>query len=177
MEMNINNLNALYFNTDKSIKDLTYFFNKSEESIRRFMIQNNIPRKDKTLKIRQINKDKFVGIFQRSDGYISILVEDKYVLEHRFIIEKHIGRKLEHYEHVHHKNEIKNDNRIENLEVLSISEHAKHHHTGKDLTKYKECTCLCCGNKFNRRIKEVERHPKTFCKRICYITGENNERI
>lgn len=168
MEMNINNIIDNYINTDNSIKDLTLLFNKSEETIRRFMIKNNIERKNKTFKIKKINKEKFIGKFKRKDGYISILINNKYVLEHRYIMEKHIGRKLYKYEQVHHLNEIKDDNRIENLKILTISDYTKLHHKGIDYSKYTNCKCLNCGNTFKRRIKEVERHKNTYCSRKCY---------
>jgi hypothetical protein len=30
-------------------------------------------------------------------------------------------------------------------------------------------TCIECGNTFRRRITETEKHPRTYCSRICYL--------
>jgi hypothetical protein len=40
------------------------------------------------------------------------------IREHRLIVEKHIGRTLQKSEVVHHVNEVRNDNRIQNLMVF-----------------------------------------------------------
>jgi hypothetical protein len=52
---------------------------------------------------------------------------DGWRFQHRVIMEKHLNRQLNSKEHVHHKNENTLDNRLENLQVMSHSEHSKHH--------------------------------------------------
>lgn len=46
-------------------------------------------------------------------------------LEHRLIMEEHLGRKLSADEVVHHINGDKKDNRIDNLQVMTWSEHSR----------------------------------------------------
>ena len=56
---------------------------------------------------------------------------DGYVKRSRLVVEESIGRILEPTECVHHANCIKDDDRLENLQIVSVPEHAKIHFKGK----------------------------------------------
>jgi hypothetical protein len=52
-------------------------------------------------------------------------------LEHRLVMERHLGRRLRRDEVVHHKNGDGHDNGLSNLEVMPVSEHARRHRLGQ----------------------------------------------
>ena len=56
-----------------------------------------------------------------SNGYRYVTNNGKTTVEHRVVMEKHIGRPLRRFETVHHRNGVRHDNRIENLELYCSS--------------------------------------------------------
>lgn len=97
-------------------------------------------------------------------GYVALCIKahpnsDKtngYIFEHRIVMESYLGRYLEENEIVHHINEKKHDNRIENLEIMERGEHTRLHH--KDSKRSEEVKGKI-SRKMLERCKDKENHP------------------
>lgn len=115
-----------------------------------------------------------------SNGYVLIRVGRShhladvrgYAYKHRLVAEQVLGRRLQPGEQVHHKNEIKTDNRPENLEVASsIAVHRVMHRTtgvGRRLPGQANAkrACACgCGQQFDSF--DSSGRPRRF------VTGHN----
>lgn len=110
---------------------------------------------------------KVYGPYTRKDGRQHIIHYNTETRKRRtqsyprYIMEQHLGRELEEWEHVDHINEDHTDNRIENLQLLSASENNRKTNLGKVSplkgidkgfthgTMYawmkKKCTCETCA--------------------------------
>lgn len=76
-----------------------------------------------------------VGYKVNGYGYVLLWLkeEQRYVLEHRHLMEQHLKRKLLPSEDVHHLNGVKTDNRVENLELTSRAAHLKEHYGAREV--------------------------------------------
>ena len=75
--------------------------------------------------LQQFAKFRFQPAGKPKHTYKTLFVDGKQIRVHRHLMELHLGRKLQSFEHVHHINGDSHDNRIENLTVLSNAEHQK----------------------------------------------------
>jgi HNH endonuclease len=120
------------------------------------------------------------GRYRHAEGYMRIKVGGKLVLEHRYLVEQEIGRKLDKSEVVHHKNEIRDDNRLENLEILSVSDHAKKHAKDKKLEivtlECPACSCVFERPAFKARWQDKMGH-RQFCSKRCVGTVVRQEQM
>lgn len=64
----------------------------------------------------------------KQTGYIIGYINGISYYQHRYVMEQHLKRKLLTKEHVHHINHNRTDNRLENLELISASDHGREHH-------------------------------------------------
>ncbi len=92
-------------------------------------------------------------------GYIEVISKENNsmnsrgrILEHRKVMEDFLGRKLLRKEVVHHKNGNKQDNRIENLELLNSQTEHKRRHPETEETKAKRINKLK-GRVFSKEHK------------------------
>jgi hypothetical protein len=114
------------------------------------------------------------GSYINHEGYRLVLAyghpraQKNYVFEHILIAEKKIGRYISVNEHIHHINGDKLDNRLENLEVKTASEHSTEHCAERyDKIRKEEVQCACgCGTKLKLRSKTPS--GTTYKRRFVY---------
>lgn len=127
-----------YFETAKTCKNCGEYFSKPHHETYRQWGKRVYCSLECYGKMKNVNghlNTNWKGGKKKQKGYIYIHKPDhpyadkhKYVKEERLVMEQHLGRYVGSKEIVHHKNEIKADNRIENLRLFKTrNEHMKFH--------------------------------------------------
>lgn len=89
---------------------------------------------------RGSNSRAWKGGTTAEQGYILIKVGGIYLREHRMVIERLLGRKLDKDEVVHHIDGNRKNNHPDNLKVMPRDEHCRlHHQIDKWAREYDEC--------------------------------------
>lgn len=94
------------------------------------------------------------------EGYVLIKTERGWQLKHRAMMEQRIGRRLRRGEQVHHDNEVRDDNRDDNLILTTATIHAQYHfamnggtiNPGRKRPPTKRCQD--CGKPGRKKIQE-----------------------
>jgi len=110
----------------------------------------------------------------KKTGHVLIKIEGRgWIREHNYVMEQYLNRKLKPGEEVHHINENPSDNNLENLQLVTPSEHMKIHWNKKftffpirnfigqseyykNILKRDNYTCQKCGSKENLEVHHIK---------------------
>lgn len=96
----------------------------------------------------------------RQTGYVEEKTERGWVRQHIVVMERWIGRRLQPNEVVHHKNEVKTDNDLNNLELMDRGAHTVIHHSGATRTAVQRNNISqgrrIAGRQSTHQLKEIQ---------------------
>jgi hypothetical protein len=116
---------------------------------------------------------KVYGPYTRDDGRKHVIIYDNgirtTVSYPKFLMEQHLGRKLESWETVDHIDEDFTNDVIENLQILSRTENILKSKAPEEIIEF---TCSYCGEKATKKARNVRHNKKKgsagpFCGRSC----------
>lgn len=101
-------------------------------------------------------------------GYTGKLYRGRYCYEHHAVYWQHTGILVKEGEILHHINGDRHDNRYENLRLMPVAEHNRHHR----MAPTQELTCPICHKKFIRTRRYIRNKLKNgkgllFCSHEC----------
>lgn len=114
------------------------------------------------------HEDTYSGYFYMEAKGHEMAMPSGRMFMHRYVMARHLGRKLESWEHVHHIDEDRGNNKIDNLELLTKSEHMKKHTDGwYGESCPVEFICPTCGVSFERVVNTSKQNSTPYCSNKC----------
>ncbi len=113
---------------------------------------------------------KIVARYSHGKYIMLTFSNGKRILEHRYVIQEKICRKLKLNEVIHHIDHNGKNNNISNLQILSPEEHSRLHRKERNIS-YVLIKCPQCNKNYKkeeRRVKyRLKQGQKVFCSRKC----------
>lgn len=104
---------------------------------------------------------------KHTGGYVMLkLADGTRMLEHRYVMEQQLGRALTSEDVVHHKNHVRSDNDLSNLELHDKASHGLLH-AEERVAEVTTCVCESCGKLFERKATRLAFNKATGRVNLC----------
>ena len=142
--LDLRQVNQIYelFESGSTIAEIVKQVGTNRESVRQYLLKRYTPKQKRAIVLKNFRQPKGQnspnwkgGRELTKAGYIRLWISrEERVLEHRQLMEDHLGRKLNRSEIVNHINGNNADNRLSNLELTTFSDDIRRH----NLARYKK---------------------------------------
>jgi len=125
-------LRQLYFEEELSMREISERLECGITTVRMWMNRFGIERRDQRVASGMSRRVEYATFLTKPDGYEAWATrrngDTDWLYVHRLLAVAEFGFDAVCERVVHHANEVKWDNRPDNIELMSNAEHAKHHH-------------------------------------------------
>lgn len=141
--LDLRQVNKIYklFESGSTIAEIVTQAGTNRESVRQYLLKRYTPKQKRAMVLKNFRQPRGQaspnwkgGRELTKAGYVRLWIsKTQRVLEHRQVMEAHLGRKLARSEAVHHINGNNADNRLANLQLIAFGEDIRRH----NLARYK----------------------------------------